>query len=261
MRKISIFLLCCCIILFNLSVVYADIGPKKSCSVTLVNPPDCLYELQILDGTKVVDYSYGRCAWSAGVIYYPDTFSVCLKLFEGYSINDFSTADGGLRMDEISKLVATDAYYSNTITTKAFNAEVSAYIEDGHIKLVEDNGFFGINLHKDEMILNLITTLIVELIIFIIFGFFVKWNKIFNILLVIGANILTQIFIWIAALVTNYIGLYNLVTFILFELIVLLIEWFIYNYDKKEGIVVELNVMTKYVIIANLVSCLLTFIV
>ena len=79
-------------------------------------------------------------------------------------------------------------------------------------------------------------------------------------LLVIGANILTQFILWVLSLIAYSFSMYNLITLLIFEIIVFLVEWFIYNYDKNEALEFELNSITIYAIVANLVTFLATFI-
>ena len=240
MRKISVFLICFLMIFMNVFTVYADMGPKPSTVVTLVNPPSGYYELEILSNGKVVksDINDNVISGSGGFLdLLPDTFSVRVKTDEGF-------------------------YYSETINPRAFNAEVSAYIMGGRIILFEESASLLHSAHINffNVLSTVLITVIIELIIFRIFGISLKWNYTYNMLLVIGANILTQFILWVLSLIAYSFSMYNLITLLIFEIIVFLVEWFIYNYNKNEALEFELNSITIYAIVANLVTFLATFI-
>lgn len=255
MKKIKIIVLL--LIILNVLNVYADKGPKPSIDIKFINIKDVNYEVDLLAKERTINiyskprnnlnklekviYNYNKNGWVAKSI--RDGLLWKSNNGNNWSFSYFGTPSTFkvILVDKNKNIKVSKTIYRNDMN-------LSIIIDAKTMKVYYKNSFDYIK----NIIYILLTTIIIELIISL---FFIKKN-IHNIFIIIITNIVTNLLLNIILYYLNISSLYFII-FILLELLVILFEAKIYlkyiKDTKNKNIII-------YVIIANTLTALLTFI-
>jgi hypothetical protein len=257
---ITMLILSVIIILFIPQSVHADMGPKPSVTIFVKNFKSQSYYLDLLtkdSGIQYEDfydyyvyvndikempfYKYNEGGWMATHIRNPFLHGSLKGEYnekKGFMVHSFSYRDVPKTFKIIVQYENGDLVVSDVITPRQFNAKVLLDLETGKvtkIPLVSYDLLYFLFL--------IVLTVILELIIAGLF----KFKKY---MLIIKVNILTQLILHSILVYMFDIISYKawFIVFLILELLVVIIEFYIYSFYSKEY---NRSKLLKYTLCAN----------